>query len=221
MGNGAKEGRKTIAFLSSPCSFFVTHPSCLSRSFVSALPSCLVMTSSDVPVLNSLEFIPYITGDGLVPEQFQGKIGVYAIFDQAKELQYVGYSRDVWLSLKQHLVRHPLACHWIKAMTIDRPNRTLLETIRDSWIQENNTLPPNNRPEASEWNDAINVKQRMTPEEGRAYEAAIDEVAQIKVLKQAARRVEAEILAVLQERGVREEIRFNPKLKESGLLDLK
>ncbi len=179
------------------------------------------MTSSDVPTLDNLEFIPYITGDGLLPEQFQGKIGVYAIFDQAKELQHVGYSRDVCLSLKQHLVRQPRACHWVKAITIDRPNRTLLETIRDSWIQENDTLPLNNLAKASEWNDAIDVKQRMTPEEERVYAAAIDEVAQMKVLKQAARRVEAEILAALQERGVREEIRFNPKLKESGLLDLK
>jgi hypothetical protein len=41
------------------------------------------------------------------------------------------------------------------------------------------------------------------------------------VLKQVARRAEAEILDVLKARGVQVEIRFNPKLKEAGLLDLK
>jgi hypothetical protein len=36
-----------------------------------------------------------------------------------------------------------------------------------------------------------------------------------------ARRVEEEILAVLRERGINTQVRFNPKLKEGGLLDLK
>jgi hypothetical protein len=40
-------------------------------------------------------------------------------------------------------------------------------------------------------------------------------------LKNVARRVENEILSLLKARGVTEEIRFNPKLKTSGLLDLK
>ena len=42
-----------------------------------------------------------------------------------------------------------------------------------------------------------------------------------KLLKQVARRVEETILAKLQQRGVTTEIRFSPKLKEQGLLDLK
>ncbi|MGL4620405.1 MAG: GIY-YIG nuclease family protein, partial [Chroococcidiopsis sp.] len=45
--------------------------------------------------------------------------------------------------------------------------------------------------------------------------------AQIKILKTAARRVEAEILSQLQTRGLQMQLRFNPKLKEQGLLDLK
>jgi hypothetical protein len=41
------------------------------------------------------------------------------------------------------------------------------------------------------------------------------------LLKQVARRIEETILTKLQARGVTAEIRFNPKLKEQGLLDLK
>ncbi|MDE5116005.1 MAG: GIY-YIG nuclease family protein, partial [Trichodesmium sp. St2_bin2_1] len=36
-----------------------------------------------------------------------------------------------------------------------------------------------------------------------------------------ARRVEANILEVLKTRGLQENIRFSPKLKASGILDLK
>jgi|GEM_PF-3436174 len=42
------------------------------------------------------------------------KGSVYAIFDQKKVLQFVGYSRDVYLSLKQHLVRQPQQCYWLR-----------------------------------------------------------------------------------------------------------
>lgn len=61
----------------------------------------------------------------------------------------------------------------------------------------------------------------MTPEEQSNYANALDELTQMKLLKNVARRVEAEILAVLEQRGLRMQIRFNPKLKETGLLDLK
>lgn len=62
----------------------------------------------------------------------------------------------------------------------------------------------------------------MTPEEENNYQnIAIDELGKSKVLKNVARRVEEEILAVLKARGVNTQIRFNPKLKESGFLDLK
>jgi hypothetical protein len=44
---------------------------------------------------------------------------------------------------------------------------------------------------------------------------------QSKILKNAARRVESQILSELESRGVQMQIRFNPKLKEKGLLDLK
>jgi hypothetical protein len=176
---------------------------------------------TDHPALNSLEFICYLDDRGLLPAQFQGKVGVYAIFNTDRILQYIGYSRDIYLSLKQHLVRQPQSCYWLKIQTIDRPNRTILENIRDAWITENNSLPVGNGSDADRWNQPIDVKQTMTAEEQASFANAINEAAQVKVLKQVARRVEASVLEGLKTRGVQEEIRFNPKLKESGLLDLK
>ena len=42
-----------------------------------------------------------------------------------------------------------------------------------------------------------------------------------KALKVLARRFEAEIKAELEGRGIKEAFRFDPKLKDTGLLDLK
>ena len=94
-------------------------------------------SQTEIPTLTDLEFLPYINESGELPESLQGKVGVYAIFDQTKTLQFVGLSRDVFASLKQHLVRQPTQCHWIKIKIIERPNRSMLEDIRKAWIEEN------------------------------------------------------------------------------------
>jgi hypothetical protein len=178
--------------------------------------------ATKVTRLADIEYIPYIDNNGQLPANFSGKIGVYAIFNQTKILQFVGYSRDIYLSIKQHLVRQPQQCYWLKAQTIELPNRTTLETIQQAWIEENTSLPSGNRDNKQAWTQPINVIGLMTPEEKeKYYHPANDELAQTKLAKNIARRVEGEILLLLQNRGLQENLRFNPKLKEQGLLDLK
>lgn len=180
------------------------------------------MTTESYAALETLEYIPYIDDNGQLPEQFQGKIGVYAIFDTNKNLQFIGYSRDVYLSLRQHLVRLPDQCYWVKVQTIERPSRATLENIEKAWIQENGAVPAGNGENKDVWTQPVNVKNLMTEEEKVNYNSPNnDEMAQIKIIKNVARRVEAEILKVLEARGLQAQIRFNPKLKEEGLLDLK
>ncbi len=173
------------------------------------------------PSLNDLEFLPYLTSDGMLLPHLQGKVGVYAIFDEAKTLQCVGYSRDVFLSLQQHLVRQPDRCYWLKVHTIDRPQRAVLDEIRDRWIAEHGTIPPGNGADQAVWHDPIDAKATMSAAEKAEWENALDDVSRSKLLKAVARRVEEQILAALHSRGVQLPIRFNPKLKDSGLLDLK
>ncbi|HLO85326.1 MAG TPA: GIY-YIG nuclease family protein [Nostocaceae cyanobacterium] len=177
-------------------------------------------TDLNLPTLAGLEYFAYIDENGEVQSQWQGKIGVYGIFDQDKVLQFVGYSRDVYLSLKQHLVRQPDKCYWVKVQTIDKPSRTVLENIENAWIAENGITPVGNGEEKVKWTQAIDTKLMMTAEERDNYEKS-DDLGKGKVFKNVARRVEGEILAVLTGRGLKTEIRFNPKLKEEGLLDLK
>lgn len=177
-------------------------------------------TETAIPSLASLEYIPFIDTKGQLPEQFQSRVGVYAIFDREQKLQYVGYSRDVDLSLKQHLVRQPQKCYWLKVQTTDRPSRAFLESIREAWIAESGAIPPGNSIEEAKWTQSIDAKGAMTPDEQTSF-ASGDEMTQSKLLKNVARRVEAQILADLESRGVQVQVRFNPKLKEKGLLDLK
>ncbi|HHP7231288.1 MAG TPA: GIY-YIG nuclease family protein [Xenococcaceae cyanobacterium] len=173
-----------------------------------------------IPTLANLTYLPYLNREGKISEAMEKQIGVYGIFNRDKNLQYVGYSRDIYLSLKQHLVRQPQHCYWLKLQTIQRPNRSILETITQAWIAENGIIPPGNLPEATEWTKSIDAKPAMTAAEKAQYNQS-DELGKTKILKQVARKVEAAIKEQLCDRGVTMDIRFNPKLKEQGLLDLK
>ncbi|ERN41825.1 hypothetical protein KR51_00014880 [Rubidibacter lacunae KORDI 51-2] len=176
--------------------------------------------NSDVPALTDLDFLPYLDADGQLPAELSGKIGAYAIFDRDRVLQFVGYSRDVFLSLKQHLARRPQQCYWVKAHAIARPSRQILDGARTAWLTENKTSPPGNGEEFELWTQAIDAKLHLSDEEREQLQRG-DELTRMKLLKNAARRVEAEVKSALDARGARLEMRFNPKLKEQGLLDLK
>jgi hypothetical protein len=180
----------------------------------------MMASNPGISTLAGLDYVPYLDENGQMTNQFDGKVGVYAIFDQQKTLQYIGYSRDVSLSLKQHLVRQPQQCYWLKVQTIDRPSRTVLEEIRAAWTHENGSTPIGNGVEEATWSQPIDAKAKMTAEEQATYEAS-DDLGRIKTLKKVARRVEEEVLATLETRGVKMQIRFDPKLKEEGLLNLK
>ncbi|MBF2098952.1 MAG: GIY-YIG nuclease family protein [Gloeomargaritaceae cyanobacterium C42_A2020_066] len=178
---------------------------------------------SESNALAGRPFLPFVDAQGYLPAELQGRVGVYAIYDQAQVLQYIGYSRDIHLSLKNHLVRQPHQCYWLKVETVDRPSRTLLESLRQAWLAEQPTLPPGNGPEQARWEAPIQVQDLWTPQETAVQPWAdpnLDDVGRERLLKQAARQLEEQILARLAERGVQEPIRFNPKLKAAGRLDL-
>jgi len=188
-------------------------------TFTPAVPNRAIALSTTP--LAHLDFIPYLTEAGeIATELFEGKVGVYAIFDEAKTLQYIGFSRNVYLSLKQHLTRRPLLCYWVKLQTVDRPSRTVMAQMQADWVAENGVMPVGNGEDAAGWGQAIDARAQILPEEQAAFDAA-DEGGRIKVLKNVARRVEAEVKQVLVGRGVTMGLRFDPKLKEQGLLTLK
>jgi hypothetical protein len=112
------------------------------------------------------------------------------------------------------------SCYWLKLQIVTRPSRTLLEEIRQAWIGENKSIPVGNSADKSPWTEPIDAKVFMSALEKEEYLSA-DESGQIKLLKKVARALETEIQTNLKNRGVTMDLRFNPKLKEEGLLDLK
>ncbi|MCM1982649.1 GIY-YIG nuclease family protein [Lyngbya confervoides] len=171
--------------------------------------------------LQDLAYLPYIDDQGYLPQALDQKIGAYVIFDQHQSPQHLGYSRNVRVSLKQHLVRQPLACHWVKATMIDRPSKRDLEAQVQAWLEEIGRSPYSQSNPQSGWIEAIQVKERLTSAEQAILEVShLDERGKIRATKQIARRIEADILGQLSDRGLREKLRFNPKLKELGILDI-
>ncbi len=173
--------------------------------------------ADSLPNLTDFEPQSFLTEAGEIDPGYEKSIGVYAIFSQDKTLQYVGYSRNLAVSLLQHLVRQPDRCHWLTVHVIDRPDRQLLTQIQTHWL--GGQTPPGNGSEQKLWCESINVKDHWTTAEAEAVDES-EEGDKPKLLKKIARRLEAGVLEKLAVRGVKQNIRFNPKLKEQGLLDV-
>ena len=178
-----------------------------------------MLTQEEKVVLSQLNFHPYFDDEGQIDLGLEGKIAVYAIFDRSQQIQYIGYSRNLSKSLLQHLVRQVDCCYWYKYYLIDRPSRSILEQIKNDWLEENSDFTLDEQ-QLKAWTEAIDISQQMNEIQQQEYQQA-DELGKGKILKQIARHHEAEIKQQLHDRGVTINIRFNPKLKEQGLLDLK
>ena len=178
-----------------------------------------MLSNEQIISLATIEYSSYLDETGQINPHLEGKIGIYAIFDRDKKIQYIGYSRNLLKSLQQHLVRKVDRCYWFKVHTIDRPNRSILEEIRQDWLTENKGLLPDET-EQKTWTNAIDIRQEMTSEEKEEYQQQ-EELQKIKIYKKVSRRIEEKIKEKLSQRGMTMNFRFNPKLKEEGLLDLK
>ncbi|KAH9287970.1 hypothetical protein KI387_032087, partial [Taxus chinensis] len=125
--------------------------------------------------LKDLEFVPYLDDGGLIVDKSasDAKASVYAIFDQNRTLQYVGISRQVYLSMKLHFARVPSKCYFVKIQHLNKPNRALLECIKEKWIEENGLLPSgnDNGPQQKVWENPLDCKPLMTEEEKQNLQA--------------------------------------------------
>jgi hypothetical protein len=171
------------------------------------------LTDSILP-LTEIPFVSYLDPTGNVTSDLEGKIGVYAIFDAKKSLQYVGISRDIASSLKLHIVRVPSQCHWLKFNTVAKPSRTVLSEMQTAWLGDLAI-------DTELWEQPLDCRRLMTNDEKHQLEQAMNEAEQEKVLKNVARRVEKDVLAQLADRGIAFDVRFNPKRKSEGILDVK
>lgn len=96
-----------------------------------------------------------------MPEEVEiaGKLpaetGVYAVFDQSGELQFVGLSRNIAASVLSHRKSLPELCYSVKVGVVDEPDRAVLTEAWKSWMEEHikatGKVPPGNESGNATW----------------------------------------------------------------------
>lgn len=87
--------------------------------------------------------------------QFPPDSGVYAVYDNCGDLQFIGISRNVSASVATHLKSVPDLCASVKVGLVDDPDRTALTQAWKSWMEEHiaatGKVPPGNESGNSTW----------------------------------------------------------------------
>ena len=99
--------------------------------------------------------------------------GVYAVLNSDNQTQFVGYSRNVLTSLKGHLAEHgDDICAQVRVQAFKFPKREEMESLRDTWIAELDTIPPGNTGAGGVWATTVGeiAKAAMSEPEQAAYE---------------------------------------------------
>ncbi|MBD2627226.1 GIY-YIG nuclease family protein [Trichormus variabilis] len=103
-----------------------------------------------------------------------GKVaGVYAVLDAERNTQYIGYSRNVLLSLNGHVTQNgEQKCAFVRVQPFNFPKRQEMEELRDAWIAELGSIPPGNAGEGGMWASTVGevAKAVMSDTERQAYE---------------------------------------------------
>ncbi len=97
--------------------------------------------------------------------------GVYAVLNGDRQTQYIGYSRNVALSLRSHLTQMGAeVCAWATVQAFKFPKRDEMEKLRDEWIAALPSPPPGNLDGA--WAGTVKdaATQVMSAAEREAYE---------------------------------------------------
>ncbi|MEH1900854.1 MAG: GIY-YIG nuclease family protein [Nostoc sp.] len=99
--------------------------------------------------------------------------GVYAVLDAERRPQYIGYSRNVLLSLNGHLRQNgQQKCAFVRVQAFKFPKRQEMEDLRDAWIAELETPAPGNASESGMWASTVGeaTKAVMSEVQRQAYE---------------------------------------------------
>jgi hypothetical protein len=172
---------------------------------------------TDLPKLEAIAYEPYLNELGDINPDLNVKIGIYAIFDRDRTLQYVGFSRDIASSLRLHIVRVPDLCDWVKVFIIAKPSRTFLGEVQTAWWGDRQLSPE----QLEQWEQPLNCLKWLTEAENTQLEQAVNDGDRERILKDLARRIEEGILAKLAAKGIGFKVRFDPKRKNAGILDVK
>ncbi|KAJ7523359.1 hypothetical protein O6H91_18G048500 [Diphasiastrum complanatum] len=113
----------------------------------------------------------------VLPRETTKFAGVYAVYHETGMLQYVGYSRNVILSLKAHRSRiGKRKCSSVRVRVFSEAamiSRARLEEEQQRWLEASAVVPPGNSVESSMWEgngDGASVVKVMSDKERSEYE---------------------------------------------------
>jgi hypothetical protein len=132
------------------------------------------------------------------------KATVFGIFDEAKTLQYIGFSSNFQASIRTVFSRRPDRAFYYKALHLPRLDQDEMLGIRAAWFEENFGPPPGNKLalERAAWQQP--VESAAISERGR---------------QQAAEETVRELLAKIKTRGCKEDFTPDPDLLGEGKVD--
>lgn len=167
----------------------------------------VVVVSAAAKSLNQLPFWSFINKHGRIQPIMDPNTlaSVVAVFDRNRRIQYIGFSKDLRNSLRTLMGRRTELCYFYKVHNLNAFDQEVMLSIRDQWISEIGSIPPGN----ANPSDRVLWEQPATAdaisERGRAAAA----VSKAKTLQQ-----------MFRDRGIKEEMIFDPVLLEQGKLNL-
>eukprot|EP01018_Ginkgo_biloba_P034903 Gb_22550 [translate_table: standard] len=172
----------------------------------SAMKNAVIVSAAAKP-LNLMPFRAVINKQGRIQptKDIDTAASVFAVFDRNKRIQYIGFSKGLKNSLRTLMGRRPELCYFYKAHNLTSLDQQLMLSIRQQWISELGSTPPGNTDPAEKalW-EQPSVASSIS-ERGKAASAA----SKAKELQQ-----------MLLDRGLKEEMVFDPVLLEQGKCDV-
>jgi len=143
--------------------------------------------------------------------------GVYSILDDDNQVRTVGISRDVYTTLARSLVRQPSRAYHYRLKRFSRPSRKLLEDTRAAWAAD--SVDPD-----ADWSPIDITAAEFYPNLSESAREKIENAEipamKSKALKAACREIQKIIEAQVLARGLKDKLKFAPKLKDKGILDV-
>ncbi|KAI8559732.1 hypothetical protein RHMOL_Rhmol04G0197100 [Rhododendron molle] len=163
-----------------PTHAFYSHPKNPSHHFpsiiISLRPKTLTKPRLRTAVVSAVKKLSETKPVGVPPESeeiagtFPAVAGVYGVYDQNGDLQFVGLSRNIAGSVLGHRKSLPELCCSIKVGVVDDPDRTALTQAWKSWMEEHigstGKVPPGNESGNTTWVQQPPKKKpdlRLTP----------------------------------------------------------
>ncbi|KAL4439433.1 hypothetical protein ABPG77_008762 [Micractinium sp. CCAP 211/92] len=169
-------------------------------------PASAAAASAAAPALDSLDFYPVLTVQGFImPEVPEGtEATVFALYDEARTLQYVGFSKGLRDTLRTLFSRRPEKTHYFKALHFPKLDQQQMLDVRSAWFDGNYGPPPGNKlpHERDQWQQPLEA--HAISERGKAAAAA-------ELAKQLQGRI--------RQRGCKEEFVPNADLLAEGQVD--